>query len=282
MFGNYRPGSVWHKPSRPGFKNGVCMSGCNKSLAMVFLLPLVSLLQPGAAKASSRAYPLQIKVLSAEYHSVGSSTPVPKDCDMQNYSAYCNESRNPTVENVMVVQDSEGNSFTISCTVDSRWSKCSPLPVGETFDAREDKHGITVLYRNAKGKETKQVYQVLAATQTPPSVAARPTSAPPPLPSHPQNSGVAAPAPSATPVTPIPKTSPASGSNVRCSFASTPPGAEISVDGKFVGSTPSEIEVGAGTHAIVFFMPGYAEWKRDLTVIPGSELTVSAILQKQP
>src|ERR1700685_4244581 len=47
------------------------------------------------AGASSDAYPLQIKVLSSEYHSLDSGTPVPRDCDMQNFSAYCNQSRNP-------------------------------------------------------------------------------------------------------------------------------------------------------------------------------------------
>jgi hypothetical protein len=69
---------------------------------------------------------------------------------------------------------------------------------------------------------------------------------------------------------------------VKCNFTSTPSGAEITLDGKYVGSTPSEIALNAGTHAVVFSMPGFVEWKRDLTVSAGSELTVSGILQKQP
>src|SRR5271166_1236561 len=125
---------------------------------LLHLLPVLCLFHAVFAEATSQAYPLQIKVLSAEYHSLDSGTPVPKNCDLQNFDAYCNESKNPTVQNVMVVQDADGKSFTIGCTVDSRWSKCAPLPVGQTFDARKDKHGITVLYLNAKGKETKQLY----------------------------------------------------------------------------------------------------------------------------
>jgi hypothetical protein len=53
------------------------------------------------------------------------------------------------------------------------------------------------------------------------------------------------------------------------------------VDGKYVGSTPSEIPLGTGTHVVVISTPGFAQWKRELTVLPGAELTVSAILQKE-
>jgi PEGA domain len=68
---------------------------------------------------------------------------------------------------------------------------------------------------------------------------------------------------------------------VKCNFSSTPPGAEITLDGKFVGSTPSEIELPTGAHVVVFSIPGFTQWKRELTVLSGSELTVSASLQKE-
>jgi antitoxin component HigA of HigAB toxin-antitoxin module len=67
---------------------------------------------------------------------------------------------------------------------------------------------------------------------------------------------------------------------VRCNFTSTPPGAEINLDGKYVGNTPSAIAVSTGTHVITFYMPGFGQWKRELSVLPGSELTISAILQR--
>lgn len=69
-------------------------------------------------------------------------------------------------------------------------------------------------------------------------------------------------------------------STIKCDFSSTPSGAEITIDGKYVGSTPSEIEVSTGTHVVEFSLPGFTQWKRELTVLPGSELTVSAVLQK--
>ena len=68
---------------------------------------------------------------------------------------------------------------------------------------------------------------------------------------------------------------------VRCNFNSTPPGADITVDGKYLGNTPSEIPLSTGTHVVILSMPGFTQWKRDLTVTSGSELTVGAILQKE-
>jgi hypothetical protein len=67
---------------------------------------------------------------------------------------------------------------------------------------------------------------------------------------------------------------------VKCSFSSTPPGAEVAVDGRYVGSTPSLLNLSTGTHTVAISLPGFAPWKRDLTVAAGSELTVNAILEK--
>ena len=68
---------------------------------------------------------------------------------------------------------------------------------------------------------------------------------------------------------------------VRCNFSSTPSGAEITVDGNYVGNTPSEIARYSGTHVVVFSMAGFAEWKRELTVAGGSVVVnVTASLQK--
>jgi hypothetical protein len=68
---------------------------------------------------------------------------------------------------------------------------------------------------------------------------------------------------------------------VRCKFSSTPSGADITIDDwKYVGSTPSEISLSTGTHVVVISMPGFAEWKRELTVEPDSVVNVTATLEK--
>ncbi len=252
------------------------------------------------AHAATEAYPLRIKILSVETHTLNTETPVPIDCDMTNFSAYCNNSKNPTAQNVMVVQDEQGKGYRITCTIDSRKSKCASLTVGNTFEARKDKHGITILYRNNKGKETKQSYQLIASVSLPPpsavastqsSVSATPQNSVTPAPVR-SVAAVATPAQSAPPapppgwvrVAPPQKTVESTPSGVpnkiRCSFMSTPAGAEITLDGRYVGNTPSEIGVSAGTHVVVLSMPGFADWKRDLAVAADSVVNVEATLQK--
>ena len=249
-------------------------------------------------------YQLRLTVLSAESHAINEGTPVPKNCDLSNFDAYCNESKNPTAQTFLLVQDANGKTYRIVCIADSRWSKCAPLPVGETFDARAEKKGFTIEYRNVKGKEHKQFYQLVAeVSASPPGVAAAPQ---PHAAAPPQSSPAPVPAPQAaappqisTPTVSAPhaaapvQTSPAPApvppvaaqgvpkGKVRCNFTSTPSGADITIDSwRYVGSTPSEISLSTGTHMVVISMPGFAEWKRELTVAPDSVVNVTAILEK--
>jgi len=185
----------------------------------------------------------------------------------------------------MLVQDTDGNSYRIACTAESRWSKCAPLPVGETFEARKGKHGITILYANAKGKESKQFYQFVAAASEPESGNA--AGAQPPAAAPPQNAPVPVPAEHPAAVPALPPAGAQGGvtkevlpEKVRCSFSSNPSGAEITLDGQYVGSTPSVLGVGVGRHVVEVTLPGFVQWKRELTVSPESELTVNAVLQK--
>jgi hypothetical protein len=191
---------------------------------------------------------------------------VPKDCGIMDYSAYCHHSRSAIVRHTMLVQDNNGKSFTVTCTVDSIWSKCAALPVGVVFTAERTKRGITVRYANAKGREVKQSY-VLVSDTGKPSVVSKPQ----------QDSLVTNPADSDTAAAAV---SEIHRDTVKCNFTSTPAGAEITLDGKYVGNAPSTIAVGPGTHAVVLAMPGFAKWKRELTVYAGSDVDVSATLQK--
>lgn len=250
---------------------------CNSRRMLRVLLLFTAISFSGvSAHAATEVYPLRIRILSAETRALASEPQVPKDCDLQNFSAYCNESRNPSSQSLMLVQDSDGKPFGIACTTDSRWSKCAPLPVGATFDARKEKHGLTILYRDSKGKEVKQSYQLVATTAVPPVGASQLAA-----------SRVATQSGTAPNSAAEAATSPGPGwvqvvnpEKVRCNFSSTPPGAEITVDGRYVGNTPSEVGLSTGTHTVVFALSGFSQWKRDLAVLPGSDLNVSAVLQK--
>jgi hypothetical protein len=215
---------------------------------------------------------VRITVLDSETRSSTTENgDVPKNCDVLNYDAYCHSSKTAEVINTSLVKEDDKPPFRIACTIESKWSRCIPLPKGETFDARKEKRGLTVYYQDDDGKPRKQLYTYVAEggkgnpsqpaseTETPPSPAASestvPASTPAPSPQTPQ-------------------------AGVKCSFTSTPAGGEITLDGQYAGSTPSEISLSPGKHRVVVSMPGFAQWKRELTVSPGSELTVNAILQK--
>lgn len=68
-------------------------------------------------------------------------------------------------------------------------------------------------------------------------------------------------------------------SSSKVSISSTPDGSDIEVDGSFVGSTPSTIELQSGEHSVVVKHSGYKDWERKIK-ISGGEVKVSADLQK--
>jgi hypothetical protein len=67
--------------------------------------------------------------------------------------------------------------------------------------------------------------------------------------------------------------------NAQLDIVSSPAGAEISVDGNFVGDTPSDLTVPAGVHTISITKHGYKLWERKLTV-SGGKINVTADLEQ--
>jgi hypothetical protein len=63
---------------------------------------------------------------------------------------------------------------------------------------------------------------------------------------------------------------------------STPDGAEISVDGKFMGSTQSTLRLAPGEHVIAIEKAGFKPWQRTMTVSSSDSITVDATLEKTP
>jgi len=76
-------------------------------------------------------------------------------------------------------------------------------------------------------------------------------------------------------------------SNSEVAVSSTPAGADIDLDGTFVGSTPSTIPVTPGDHTITVKKPGFTAWERKIKVTGGkiqisAELEASEGTQPQP
>jgi len=84
--------------------------------------------------------------------------------------------------------------------------------------------------------------------------------------------GVTSPSPAAT------LSAPAEASLV---IESTPPGADVELDGSFVGDTPSTVTVAQGSHEISVKKKGFATWSRKMSVTGGS-VHLSAELEPIP
>jgi PEGA domain len=64
--------------------------------------------------------------------------------------------------------------------------------------------------------------------------------------------------------------SPAGATTASLTIESSQSGADIEIDGSFVGNTPSTVSVAAGQHTIAVKKKGYADWSRTMTVSGGS------------
>lgn len=62
---------------------------------------------------------------------------------------------------------------------------------------------------------------------------------------------------------------------------SSPDGAEITVDGKYMGSTPSTLRLSSGDHQIRLEKSGFKPWEKTLTVSSGESATVSPSLEQE-
>jgi hypothetical protein len=64
-------------------------------------------------------------------------------------------------------------------------------------------------------------------------------------------------------------------------LSATPENAEVSVDGNFVGNAPVSLKLEPGKHRIVVSAKGYQEFTREITVMPDSEVRLTASLETE-
>lgn len=63
-------------------------------------------------------------------------------------------------------------------------------------------------------------------------------------------------------------------------LTSTPAGADVVVDGSFTGNAPATLKLVPGKHTITVKMSGQKDWTRELNVEAGSEVQLTATLDK--
>jgi hypothetical protein len=68
--------------------------------------------------------------------------------------------------------------------------------------------------------------------------------------------------------------------SAKLQMESNPPGADIEVDGSFVGNTPSDVQVPEGDHTITVKKTGFANWERKMKITGGSSVHLNAELEK--
>lgn len=108
-----------------------------------------------------------------------------------------------------------------------------------------------------------------------PASAASPSGSSAPSPSS------AAPAVEASaPAPPVSPPAPAAPVAAKLSVGSAPDGADIEIDGSFVGNTPSDVQVADGDHTITVKKTGFKDWERKMKVTAGSSIHLNAELEK--
>jgi PEGA domain-containing protein len=75
--------------------------------------------------------------------------------------------------------------------------------------------------------------------------------------------------------------SPEQTAGAQLEVSSTPSGAEIEIDGNFVGSTPSTVGVMAGQHQLSVKKNGFKQWQRKVSVSSG-HVKIEAALESEP
>jgi hypothetical protein len=244
--------------------------------SLLRLLPLALLSALPSSMLFARAvpyepYPLKIQILSSEFTPQDASAEFPPACDLKHYSEACYDGKTRPGTSVIELVDSWGRKHTFTCHADAEWSNCSPLPEKAYFKGRKHKKGYTIVYPNPSGEKTPHFYPYSVDTGK------RSKSSSGAKAEHTVRATVAPTGEAAAAEEEEPE---AAQEMIRCSITSTPAGAEITIDGHYVGNTPSDIGLPPGKHAVAISMPGYGDWRRELRVTPQSTVNVTARLQE--
>jgi hypothetical protein len=89
------------------------------------------------------------------------------------------------------------------------------------------------------------------------------------------------PAAPAVQIPPSPATTQPSSDFGTVAISTVPDGAEVAVDGAFVGNAPASLKLAPGKHTITVSQTTYKNWSKELSVLAGSEVKLNAALEKE-
>ncbi len=151
--------------------------------------------------------------------------------------------------------------FTVD-KVDDKTSRTSLSAVKQSDTAFET-GGIPGLFKHPERKATKEFWKNLETELLNKNQASSADVAPDSYPSATAQSNQTSKTPELVTVT----------------VKSDPDGAEITVDGKFVGSTPSTLRLVPGEHAVRVEKSGYKAWQRTLGISAGGSVSINPALE---
>lgn len=142
------------------------------------------------------------------------------------------------------VEANDGNSYELVP------NKNKDMLLPGTFKAKIEKRGMKVCEPKDNGK-CREVKFVIVAAEPTMSKNKSVSNAPYPDPG-------------------APRTTPTTTAQATLVIDSTPPSADIEIDGAFVGNTPSTVSVASGNHQIVVKQKGFTDWTKTLNVTGGT------------
>jgi hypothetical protein len=141
-----------------------------------------------------------------------------------------------------------------------RWSKGAHVAVNEAVKYYVDGRKLYVLDNDGKEHTAEIVKEIRKVPQAPSAADSKQREYQPSVTSQ---------------------TTPASVAQASVIIDSAPSGADIEMDGAFVGNTPSTITVAPGSHEIAVKKKGFTDWSRKMNVTGGS-VHLNAELEAEP
>jgi hypothetical protein len=186
------------------------------------------------------------------------------------------------VYHVALVVGSNQVGYVVSCGGGLVWRiKCHPLATGQVLkgSVQGDRLAVTIDSKARTYRIETSAYVGPLTTRT--SVSESSTSPSPQEPSIEPSVKLA--------VEKSDKSTSSSGGQVdqsnsqpttaKVMVTSEPSGADIYVDGAFMGNTPSQLQLGAGSHTVRIEASGKKPWSRAITLTAGGKVTIQAVLE---
>ena len=177
------------------------------------------------------------------------------------------------VYHLALVVGSNHVGYVVSCESGHLLTRCQPLSTGQVLKGSVHGDKLTVSVDSKPRNYTVETSAYIGP------LTARPVEQPsagPTVKLAVEKSGKSESGPGGAPDHPDTPTNTA-----KVMFSSEPSGADIYVDGIFMGNTPSQIQLGAGSHTVRIEAKGQEPWSRTVTLTAGGKVTLHAVLSAQ-